>query len=150
MDVDRHIAEKAHELLDSLPAGTRNLVKRLTWDLYRGPVYLAPADDWPFEMIEVSYLDKGARQFDFQGACDELTDILDELDGPWYYEWDSGCWSSYEPRGGWYCEETDEYVSEEPDRTDKEWEYLEPEPYYEVGQSEIIREMLGSELARYV
>lgn len=145
---DVEIGHKAQELADTVP-GLGTLIRRARRDLWAGPVYLAPDTDWPFQAVEVDRFDEGAKQFDFQEACDEIGDIIDDLFDTMYLGWDTGCWGSDEPRGEWYCAETDEYISEDPGWTDEEWEYIEPESYYLVEPSEFTRALLGK-LAEYV
>ena len=152
--IDHHIASKARELVNDLPAGTWNLISRLKRDLYDGSVYLAPADTWPFEMVEVDCFDEGAVQFDFSDACDELGDILEELP-TLYYDYNSGCWDSAEPQGYWMSDT--EFTYEEPDDAGEEdedgepyWTWVEPEVCYVVTGSEFKRALLGEQLAGYV
>lgn len=149
MRLEDEIKEKAQELSAGVP-GLDTLIRRARRDLFAGPVYLAPACDWPFEAVEVDCFDEDAKQFDFQEACDEIGDILDALFDTLYLGWDTGCWGATEPTGEWYCAETDEYTSENPGWTDEEWDWIEPESYYIVEPSEFKRALLGTELSRYV
>ena len=161
--IDTHIEQKARELLDTLQPGTHNLIGRLKRDLYDGPVYLAPAEEYPFEMVEVDCFDEGARQFDFTEACDELSDILEALPTLYYEEW-SGCWNSIQDEGYWLNEEdgeirdADEGDPREPrytdpdddDTEDDNWVWVEAEPCHVVTGSEFKRAILGEQLAGYV
>ena len=153
--IDTHIEQKARELLDTLQPGTHNLIGRLKRDLYDGPVYLAPAEEYPFEMVEVDCFDEGAQQFDFTEACDELSDILEALPTLYYEEW-SGCWNSIQDEGYWMSMDGDiVYQSslDNPGEDDDEegfWEWMEPETVYVVTGSEFKRAILGEQLAGYV
>ena len=163
MDLHEAITEKAIDLLAALPAGTANLIGRCKRDLYSGPVYLAPADDYPFEMVEVDCFDEGAKQFDFSAACAELSEILDALPTLYYEEW-SGCWNSMQEQGYWLNEENgeirdaDEGDPREPRYTDPDdddyeddnWVWVEAEVCHVVTGSEFKDALLGTELRRYV
>lgn len=128
--------------------GLRNLISRLNFDLYHGPLYLVDLPEWPRASNTASMYNDGAYPFPFVDACDELRDILDEhlSDAEWF-DTDAEDWSTSEPEGYWANDDTAEFSEEEP-YDNAGWYYIEPDyDYtYQIESTDFWKAILGTEL----
>lgn len=93
MEIQEEINFAIESADSAMPENLRRLRRLALSDLDGGPVYL-DADGDP-----VSRFDEGARRFDFEGACNSLSDWADSHINDVSIETD-------------YCEETDESTFE--------------------------------------
>jgi hypothetical protein len=113
----------------AIPAVTLELIGKARHDLYNGPSY------YDADGEECSCFDDGAIAFDFVDACSRIDDALAEVSGIWI-DLDAADYSTTEPEP-WEDEDGELY---EPDYS----------CWQEVSASEVIRHIVGHELARYI
>lgn len=131
------VNKRAQELLEALGEDTQQLISNARRDLHSGPLYLDEDGD------VVSPFDEDAIRFDFPGAVDTLSDAFDALEGLMtFYVDDEGFTYDSDPRD-------DEDNWEEGDEED-EMEYVGPQTYYIIEPADVIKAMVGKELADYI
>lgn len=134
-----------------MPGVLASVCSAINSDLYNGPLYLDS------EGNEVSWLDDGARQFDFQRACKIVGRWFSRL-GSFYIGQESGHVTDRQPEPYYKTGEPCPYCSGTGTANDVDCaacggtgdEYLDEEPYIEVSPEELARENFGRELAGVV
>lgn len=133
--VREHVAGK-------MPATITLLIAQAKTDLWDGPLYT----DQDGELC--SPFDDTAKRFDFPQACIDIAAFFDNI-GCLYLDEDSIVHTS-EPTGDYYTDENPNYDPEDPDSEPTVEIYSEPVPYWEIGQHDIIRLVVGDMLAPYI
>ena len=125
-------AWRAQWAAENLDADTERLITQATYDLYFGPI----GDD-----------DEDAPPYPgFETACDRIKLALRDLPSTLYLFDDWEDWSETEPEAH-TCEECKGDGGPCDFCVDGS---VDPEPYYALDRSEVVRIVVGKELAEYV
>jgi len=121
------------ETKETLDAEVKKLISQANFDLYYGPSGGGLDDED----------EDGTPAYPgFETACREIRRALSDLPSTVYVDEDSGCWTTTEP-SCWTCGGCEECDGEDLC-------VLEPGPYVVYERKDLIRAIVGRELAEYV